>query len=254
MTTILASLNPTTRFSNRVENYVKYRPSYPDAIVEFLEKNIGLKKDQRIVDVGSGTGIFSELFLKHGYHVVGIEPNDEMRKAAEKKLSVYPGFISKDHRAEQIGLRKQSVELITVAQAFHWMDPVLTKKEFLRILKPDGHIVLAWNLRLKHSPFLKAYDELKLQFGTDYKASKMVIEESILSFYAPMPMKIASFENIQLLDFEGLKGQLLSTSYIPLPGHLDYEKMIEHLVKLFIVHNDKGFVKMEYETKMYFNE
>lgn len=253
MTMTLDSLNPTSRFSNRVENYVKYRPSYPDAIVEFLEKNIGLKKDQRIVDVGSGTGIFSELFLKHGYRVVGIEPNDEMREAAEKKLSVYPGFISKDNRAEQIGLRKQSVDLITVAQAFHWMDPAITKKEFLRIVKPGGHIVLAWNLRLKNTPFLEAYNNLKTQFGTDYKSSKMVNEDSIKSFYAPMKMKEASFDNMQLLDFEGLKGQLLSTSYIPLPGHQDYEKMIEHLVKLFIVHNDKGFVKMEYETKMYFN-
>ncbi|HSZ86520.1 MAG TPA: class I SAM-dependent methyltransferase [Puia sp.] len=253
MTQSLASLNPTTRFSNRVENYVKYRPSYPDAIVAFLEKNIRLQKDQRIVDVGSGTGIFSELFLKHGYHVVGIEPNDEMRKAAEKRLSIYTGFTSKNHRAEQTGLRKQSVDLITVAQAFHWMDPALTKKEFLRILKPGGHIVLAWNLRLKNTPFLKAYDALKLQFGTDYKAAKMVNEESIQSFYTPMLMKIASFENRQVLDFEGLKGQLLSTSYIPLPDHTDYEQMIEQLVKLFIVHNEKGFVQMVYETKVYFN-
>ncbi|HLY71977.1 MAG TPA: class I SAM-dependent methyltransferase [Puia sp.] len=253
MTQSLASLNPTTRFSNRVENYVKYRPSYPDAIIAFLEENIGLKKDQRIADVGSGTGIFSELLLKHGYAVVGIEPNEDMRKAAERRLSGYPGFTSKNHRAEQTGLPKQSVDLITVAQAFHWMDLVPTKKEFLRILRPGGHIVLAWNLRQKNTPFLKDYDELKLQFGTDYRASKMVNDESIQQFYTPMPVQVVSFENRQLLDFEGLKGQLLSTSYIPLPGHPDYEKMIEHLVKLFIAHNEKGFVQMEYETKVYFN-
>src|SRR5580698_6852645 len=120
----LIALHPTTRFSNRVENYVKYRPSYPDLIVPFLEEHIALRKNQRIADIGSGTGLFSELFLKNGYEVTGIEPNHEMRKAAEAKLAKYPGFTSRDHRAEQTGLRSGSVDLITVAQAFHWMEPV----------------------------------------------------------------------------------------------------------------------------------
>ncbi len=151
----LTTLHPTTRFSDRVENYVKYRPSYPKEIIPFLEKYYNLLRDQRIADIGSGTGIFSELFLRAGYPVIGIEPNDQMRRAAEIKLGKYPGFTSRNHKAEQTGLKTHSLDMITVAQAFHWMDPMQTRKEFFRVLKPDGHIVLAWNVRLGHSAFLK---------------------------------------------------------------------------------------------------
>lgn len=250
----LIALHPTTRFSNRVENYVRYRPSYPDLIVPFLEGHIALHKNQRIADIGSGTGLFSELFLKNGYQVTGIEPNHEMRKAAEAKLANYPGFTSRDRRAEQTGLRGGSVDLITVAQAFHWMEPGATKKEFLRILKPGGYIILAWNIRLQHTPFLRDYEELRKRFGIDYKGEKMVDEENISAFFHPMPMKVQSFPNIQLLDFEALKGQFLSASYIPLPGHPDYDQMMEKFVQLFIEHNEKGFIKMEYVTKLYLND
>ena len=179
----LEALHPTTRFSNRVDNYVKYRPSYPGEIVPFLENSIGLNKEQRIADIGSGTGIFSELFLKNGYHVIGIEPNEDMRHAAEHHLSQYTGFSNLDQRAEQTGLNDQSIDLITVAQAFHWMEPGATKNEFQRILKPGGHILLAWNLRLHNTPFLKEYETLKQRFGIDYKLSKRADEETIGHFF-----------------------------------------------------------------------
>jgi SAM-dependent methyltransferase len=254
MNSDLTALHPTTRFSDRVANYVKYRPSYPEEIIPFLENKIHLTKDQRIADIGSDTGIFSELFLKNGYSVTGIEPNENMRKASEIKLGHYNGFTICNNTAEQTGLRNQSVDLITVAQAFHWMEPVRTKKEFLRILKPEGHIVLAWNLRLKHTAFLRDYEALKQKFGMDYTPTKMVNEESIKSFYHPMNFMTQSFPHIQWLDFESLKGQLLSASYIPLPGHQSYDTMINELIHLFIVYNENGFMKMEYETKLYLNQ
>ena len=253
MTPDLVTLSPTTRFSNRVENYVKYRPSYPNAIIPFLEKTIGLSNGFRIVDVGSGTGLFSELFLKCNYPVIGVEPNNEMRKAAEKKLAAYTDFLSINARAEETGLKTHSADLITVAQAFHWMEPIATKKEFLRILKPDGHILLAWNLRLKHTPFLQAYDNLKLKYADDYQATQTVDEEAIRTFLFPLECKVELFENMQLLDFDALKGQLLSASYIPLPGHVTYNDMITELAQLFVHYNHKGFIKMEYETKLFYN-
>ncbi|MEJ0106797.1 MAG: class I SAM-dependent methyltransferase [Bacteroidota bacterium] len=247
----LAALQPTKRFSNRVENYMRYRPSYPDDIVPFLETNLLLQKEQRIVDIGSGTGLFAEILLKKGYGVTCIEPNEEMRKAGEKKLSHYPGFISRQHKAEQTGLRNHTVDLITVAQAFHWMDAVTIRKEFARILKPGGHVVLAYNLRLTNSPFLQEYDQLKKQFAIEKNINDRRSEENIKSFFHPHAMNIQSFPNIQWLDFDALKGQLLSASYIPLPGHTSYDTMISSLVQLFVAHNKNGFVKMEYETKLY---
>jgi ubiquinone/menaquinone biosynthesis C-methylase UbiE len=249
----LIALHPTTRFSDRVENYVKYRPSYPAEIIQFLENHYNLRNDNRIADIGSGTGIFSELFLRSGYSVLGIEPNEQMRKAAETRLSNYSGFTSRRHQAEQTGLKTHSLDFITVAQAFHWMEPVQTKKEFFRILKPGGHIVLAWNFRLSHTPFLQGYQVLRQKFAIDYTENKMVDEEAIHIFFHPMLVRMHSFTNIQQLDFEALKGQLLSASYMPLPGHPSYSTMISELIGLFIEHNKNGLVKMEFETKLFIN-
>jgi len=253
MTSDLASLHPTTRFSDRVENYVKYRPSYPKEIVPFLENNYQLTQDRRIIDIGSGTGIFSELFLKNGYRVTGIEPNDNMRRAAETKLRKYTGFSSRNHQAEKTGLKSHCADFITVAQAFHWMEPIQTKKEFFRILKPGGHIILAWNLRLKNTPFLQDYHSLKKKFGIDYKENRMVDTDAIRNFFHPLPVTEQGFANIQWLDFEAFKGQLLSASYIPLPGHQSYNTMINELIHLFIAYNENGFIKMEFETKLFLN-
>ena len=133
------------------------------------------------------------------------------------------------------------------------MEPLKTKKEFLRILKPDGRIVLAWNLRLRHSEFLQDYQTLRQKYAIDYKEGKMVDEESIQIFFHPMLVKVHSFPNVQQLDFEALKGQLLSASYMPLPGHDSYSAMINDLIVLFIEHNENGLVRMEFETKLYIN-
>jgi ubiquinone/menaquinone biosynthesis C-methylase UbiE len=250
----LAALSSTKRFSNRVENYVKYRPSYPADIVPFFEHTLGLRTDQRIADIGSGTGLFAELLLQKGFCVTCIEPNIEMRKAAEDKLGHYIGFSSRKHRAEHTGLRSSSADLITVAQAFHWMDPVATKIEFQRILKPGGHIVLAWNIRKTDTPFLIAYDILKQQFSIDQQKPPDRINEDIMrTFMEPDLMKFHSFNNTQFLNFDTLKGQLLSASYIPLPGHESYDAMISALVKLFVDFNENGSVKMDYETMLYYN-
>jgi ubiquinone/menaquinone biosynthesis C-methylase UbiE len=254
MLTELTTLHPTTRFSDRVENYIRYRPAYPEEIIPFLENKTGLNKSQQIADIGSGTGLFSELFLKNGYSVTGVEPNENMRKAAENKLGHYIGFTSGNRRAEQTGLRSQSIDFVTVAQAFHWMEPESTKREFFRILKPGGFIVLAWNLQLKHTPFLQEYESLKLRFGIDYQAIKMVDEVAIQKFYEPLIPSTYHFPNIQMLDFDSLKGLLLSASYIPLPGHESYYSMISELVHLFVTHNQNGQVRMEYETKLYLNQ
>jgi len=253
MTNPLNELNPTGRFSDRVDNYVKYRPSYPPELIPFLENTLGLKKGQQVADIGSGTGIFTELLLLKGYHVTGVEPNEAMRKAAEQRLGGYDRFYSQDGRAEATGLMDQSIHLITVAQAFHWMDVEATKREFLRILQPGGHIVLVWNLRLTHTAFLQAYEDMTRAFGRNYDAANRIIETQISEFFQPREMHIQTWSNIRLLDFEGLKGLVLSASYMPLEGDPRHEEMIARLEELFATHKENGLVKMEYETKMYYN-
>lgn len=130
------------------------------------------------------------------------------------------------------------------------MEPGQAKKEFERILKPGGHIVIAYNIRLTNTPFLKEYDSLKKQFAIE-NINNRPGQDKIEKFFQPFAMHVESFPNIQWLDFDALKGQLLSASYIPLPGHPSYDTMISSLVQLFVAYNENGFIKMEYETKLY---
>jgi len=145
------------------------------------------------------------------------------------------------------------VHLITVAQAFHWMEVEATKREFLRILKPGGHIALVWNLRLTHTAFLQAYEDMTREFGQHYEAANRIKEDEISAFFHPGEMHIQTWSNVRLLDFEGLKGLVLSASYMPLEGDPRHEEMIARLEELFATHKENGLVKMEYETKMYYN-
>ncbi len=244
-------LDPTIRFSQRADRYSLYRPEYPEAIVTFLEQAIGLKKDFNIADIGSGTGIFSGLLLGAGYSVNAVEPNDEMRAAAEDTLSTYQGFRSIDGTAEQTTLADHSIDLITVAQAFHWFRPEETRKEFERILKPSGHVLLIWNILQSDTPFLKAYTELKEEYSEKIVHPHRADLERIKDLFHPSPVITHNFRKTQQLDARGLKGHLLSFSTVPLAGDDRYQEMTEKLDGLFEQYEDQGLINMEYETKLY---
>jgi len=248
--------NPLTRFTSRVEAYVKYRPGYPPAVVELLEAECGLNQDAILADVGSGTGILSELFLKNGNQVIGIEPNAAMRSAAETLLKRYPGFRSVDGSAEGTTLPETSVDLITAGQAFHWFDRPKSRTEFLRILKPSGFVVLIWNdRRLASTSFLSAFEELLQKYGTDYQqVSGRNVTEEIAEFFSPGGFEVRSFENLQQFDFESLKGRVMSASYTPEPGHPQFEPMLNALHKVFEANHKNGTVAFEYDTKVYYGQ
>ncbi|MFX1356803.1 MAG: class I SAM-dependent methyltransferase [Promethearchaeota archaeon] len=244
-------LNPKTRFSSRVENYIKYRPGYPLEIISFLTEKGILKKKSVIADIGSGTGILSEIFLKNGNLVYGIEPNADMRKAGEKLLSKYSTFKSIDGSAEETKLNDNSIDLITAGQAFHWFDIEKTKSEFKRILKPNGYIILIWNTRKKaNSEFSEEYEKFILEYAKDYKETRKR-ENNIDKF---IKYEKEKFYNYQEFDFEGLKGRLLSASYIPLENDPIFDKMIKHLKEIFIKYQKNGLIRLEYDTEIYYGK
>lgn len=250
------SLDSTKRFSDRVENYIKYRPGYPKEILSYLEEEFGFNSKMQVVDIGSGTGILTKLFLEHGNTVYAVEPNDAMRNAAEDLLKKYSRFISIHGTAEQTGLHNDSVDMIVAGQAFHWFDPVKTKKEFQRIAKINSHVVLIWNERQVKSGFEKAYEMFLMQYATDYKEVKHtnITAGKIEAFYHPHLSTHKTFYNEQIFDFDGLKGRLLSSSYVPNTNHPLYKEMIIALQHLFDKYQDKGKVKIEYETSVYVGE
>jgi SAM-dependent methyltransferase len=245
--------NSTTRFSNRVEDYVKYRPTYPETLIPFLQTTYGLTPDKRIADIGSGTGISAELFLKAGYSVTGVEPNREMREKSVELLASYKHYIAQDGTAEQTGLAEGSVDGIIAGQAFHWFDRDKAKAEFKHILKPGGPVVLIWNERKTVSEFERKYDELIIAHGRDYVKvdHRNIHTEDIEAFFAPDPVKLDVFANEQVFDFEGLKGRLLSSSYMPARGEEGCEAMITDLQDLFDRSQSDGKITIHYDTKVY---
>ena len=246
--------NSKTRFSNRVENYVRYRPSYPKQIVSDLELNGILNKKAIIADIGSGTGISTEIFLSQGYRCLGVEPNQEMREAAEKQLEDFGKFESINGCAESTTLENDSVDLIIAGQAFHWFDQTAAKIEFQRILRPGKSVALIWNERNhKGTVFQAGYEDLLKRYCNDYDQVdyKRVGPDSLERFFAPYTYSIHEYSNAQHFDFSGLKGRLLSSSYCPVKGEPNYEPVMKGLAELFNAHQEDDQITFDYRTRVY---
>ncbi|MDR6940509.1 class I SAM-dependent methyltransferase [Mucilaginibacter pocheonensis] len=250
---LIKVMDSTKRFNNRVEDYVKYRPHYPAQIIDFLQNNFDLTTNKLLADVGAGTGISTELFLKAGYRVIAVEPNAEMREKAIALLSHYPAFTATDGTAENTGLETSNIDAIIAGQAFHWFNARDTRTEFNRILKPGGIVALIWNERKTTSTFEKEYDQLIIKHAIDYvKVDHRNIDSAhIGAFFDPEPFDLKTFENKQVFDFEGLAGRLLSSSYMPAKDQPGYGPMIKDLEILFGRYQEHNMITINYDTKVY---
>ncbi len=244
---------PTERFSDRVEDYVKYRPSYPAELIEHLRDHCGLGAGSTVADIGSGTGIFTHLLLATGCRVLAVEPNDAMRHAAERRLGSAPGFHSVTGTAEQTGLDDDAVDLITAAQAFHWFQKDRTRREFQRIGKSGSFVALVWNQRKTDSAFHDAYDLLLQRHAPEYNAvnQRMLDDTGLVAFLGPADYRCVTFDNCQHFDLDGFKGRLQSSSYAPLPGAPGHAELMAGLEGLFEIYAEEGRLAFEYETKLY---
>jgi len=247
--------NATTRFADRVEDYAKYRPSYPVEVIDVLRNHAGLARTSIVADVGAGTGIFTRILLDAGVGAVyAIEPNRAMHDALIAALGTEVRLRTLDGTAEHTGMHTASVHLITAAQAFHWFERDTARAEFQRILRPGGAVALIWNGRREDStPFLVAYEALLQRWAPDYTQvnHRNVGLESLAPFFAPGPVERHAFPSAQSFDFAGLRGRLLSSSYAPAAGHPNHEPMLADLRRIFDAHHVNGQVRFEYETEVY---
>ncbi len=244
-------LNPTERFTTRVESYRHFRPRYPAEIVEMLHRECGLKTNDLVADVAAGTGLLTEIFLAAAHPVIAVEPNDAMRTVCASLQSEYPRLQCVAGTAENTGLENRSVALITVAQALHWFDLPETRAEFVRILSPGGGCAIVYNhRRMGGDAFHDGYERILREFGSDYAAvqARHAGPERIAEFFAPSAAKTATFANHQELTLEGLLGRVTSSSYMPQPGHPRYEAMTMAVEDLFAQNQQYGTVRMDYET------
>jgi SAM-dependent methyltransferase len=252
----MAVKDATQRFSSRVDNYVRYRPGYPPEVVELLRSECGLNPDSVIADIAFGTGIFTRLLLENRNCVFGVEPNVDMRRAGEDFLRNFPNFTSIEGSAEETALADHNVDFVTVAQAAHWFDLKKARREFQRILKPNGWLVLIWNERhADATAFLRNYEQLLLKYGTDYQEIRHErTTGAIDTFFAPLPFRQRTFDWIQEFDYAGLEGRLLSSSYAPSADEPSHQPMLKNLRQTFDDHQKNSRVAFEYDTKVFYGQ
>jgi len=246
--------NATSRFSDRVENYVRYRPGYPAQALEVLKKDCGLTPSHVVADIASGTGIWTRTLLENGNPTFGVEPNAEMRQAGERLLASFPKFTSVSGTAEATTLADASVDFVTAAQAAHWFDRKRARQEFVRVLKPGGWLALLWNERVTDStPFLRDYEQLLLTYGTDYADVRHEkTTDEVNQFFDPAPFQARVFDLRQEFDYTGIEGRLLSSSYAPGPQDPNYAPMLRELRRIFDAHAVSGRAVFDYKTRVYF--
>jgi SAM-dependent methyltransferase len=250
----LASFNPTGRFSGLASLYAQCRPDYPLDAVDFIIDRCGLAPASLLVDVGSGTGISSRLFARRGVHVVGIEPNAEMRIKAEAER-LPPEFrapVYRDGKADATGLGDHSADAVLSAQAFHWFEPDAALREFARILKPGGWTVLMWNERDESDPFtalygaaVRATPEAAAVEGPRGKAGEALLRSSLFT-----AGKRVVFRHAQSVDEEGMLGRAFSSSYAP-HKPAQAEAFAAALRAAFARFQHDGRVVLRYETAVY---
>ncbi|MBD8871944.1 class I SAM-dependent methyltransferase [Rhodanobacter sp. DHB23] len=249
----MSQLHSTERFSDRVADYVRYRPDYPVAMLDWLHREQGVTPAWKVADVGAGTGISCKLLLDAGHDVTAVEPNAAMRDAALAWLGDNPRFRAVDGTSDATHLPDGSVDLVTVAQAFHWFDPASTRREFTRILRPGGLAAIFWNSRrLTGTPFLEGYEALLLRYGTDYTsvAERYADDDSMRAWFGAGWRGTVRFEHKQSLDFDALRGRLMSSSYAPKEGHSQHAPMIAALRELFERCQQNGRISFDYDTRI----
>ncbi len=245
--------DPTRRFSTRVENYVRYRPGYPETLLPLLEKHRTLRPGDTVADLGFGTGKLTERFLERGYPVHAVEPNAEMREAG-RRLLADDGCRVVAGRAEATGLPDDSVDLVAAAQAFHWFELEPTLDELARILRSGGRVALIWNVRDEHGdPFMAGYEALLEDCCTDYRdvGAHGVDEPTRKQLFGPGGGAFHRLSYEQRLDREGLVGRVLSASYAPEAGQPGHENLADAIGALFESHQANGEVTLRYRTEVY---
>lgn len=251
------NIDNAQRFSGLGKLYAQNRPTYPQAFMEHLSSDVGMNEDSIIADIGSGTGILTQQLLDLGCkEVFAVEPNADMRLEAEKKLEKYvPKFQSIAASAETTGLRNQSVNYITVAQAFHWFDRALFKKECQRILKENGSVVLAWNFRDDSTELISKYDLIHRQHCPTYikNASGLKMkeyEQNLTDFFAGN-VETKEFHNDLMFDKQGFIGRSRSASYALKENDEGFEAYIAALTDLFDEYSQNGLLILPNKTRSF---
>ncbi len=243
----------TNKFDSKGNVYSKARPSYPEALFSYLLAERAINKDTVAADIGAGTGIFTIALSQFVNSVFAVEPNDDMRCKAEEKYSATLNITSINATAENTSLPDSSVDLVTVAQAFHWFDRARFKNECKRILKNSGKVVLVWNDRDSDSEIIKDNFALNKKYCKDFKGSSNGIDFSKGAFcdFFNGDFEVVEFCNNLVYTREDFIARNLSSSYAPKENDIIYNDYVKAVEEVFDKHQANGTVKYPYITRCY---
>lgn len=243
------------KFDGMGKIYAKFRPNYPQIFIDYLYNNVGITDKSVIADIGSGTGIMTKQLLERGSKVYAVEPNDDMRKIAENNLEEFNKYISVKGTAENTTLLDESIDFITVAQAFHWFDRQTFKIECKRILKADGKVILVWNSRDEKSKIVAENDKINSRYCPNFKGfsggMRGAITNGEFSGFFIENYETKTFENPLAFDKQGFIGRNLSSSYALKTDDKEYNDYVGALEVLFEKYSKDGIMIMPNFTKCY---
>ena len=241
----------TNRFSGKGEIYAKARPKYAAGLFDYLKNAMGVPAGSVFADVGSGTGIFAEQLLDCGYKVFAVEPNADMRKKAEEKLSANRNFVSVVGSDGNMNLPDKSVDYVTAAQAFHWFDAEAFRRECRRVLKPGGKVILVYNARDMKADGIKALANLHSRYNPEFHGfSNGMSHEKCMNFFTGT-CDVFRADNTQVYDRQGYVNFALSSSYSLKAGDTRYAEYLKDIGKIFDTFSVDGFIAVPTETVAY---
>lgn len=243
-------------FNSKALLYAKNRPSYSNHIMNYLSQYLNLREIHLGADVGAGTGQMTKILADNFNTVYAIEPNLAMLNECKKQLFSYNNIIYKNCSADNINLTNHSLDYITVAQAFHLFYNKETYTEFKRILKPDGKLIIIYNMKNHQSGLFLENEKVLLQYCPLYNREFHATEfnkRTFINFFSEYSYDFCVFnnDNTEYLDCETFINRTLSSSYSITSEHPFYEAYIHDLKEVFnrFVINDK--IKMELSSVIY---
>ena len=247
------------KFDKVAEIYEKYRPAYPNEYIQYIINRCKLNENSVVADIGAGTGIFTEQLLSKNVKVIGIEPNCDMRKVLENKLRNSKNFTVINGTAENTKLKENSIDLVTVAQAFHWFDIEKFKDECKRILKPNGKVCIIWNKLDTTDTVVREQKNIDHKYTNQYKEVNNVLQDEereklIKDFFRDGKYECKIIENNLKNDKETFVGVNLSKSYSIREGEEKYSEYVKEFEKLFDKYNKDGIISVANNTYGYLGE
>jgi len=241
-------------FNKKAFNYTKFRPSYPEEVTELI-LSLSNSNNINIADIGSGTGKLSSLLIKNNTYVFAIEPNSDMRSIAEKELGKYNNYISLNGSAEATTLDSDTIDIITVAEAYHWFDNEQTKLEFKRILKKDGFVILMWN-NFGGNPYDDEISQINKRWCPLYKekTNRTPREKRAVGLFGNDNYKKEEYDNTINQTIEAFIGGTLSASYALKEDDADFNKYIEDIKNIMNKHINNGLIETKITTVCYYGK